>query len=70
MPKFAEKRVMIDCQVELEVSDKLFRRICDNKAALTEFVLNNAFRNNSRTVIGAHLFKIESKGTNHEPSNR
>ena len=61
MAQFAEKRVMIDCQVELQISDKLFRRIHDNKAELTEFVLNNAFRNNSRTVLGAHLFEMEDK---------
>ena len=59
MAQFAEKRVMVDCQLELEISDKLFRRIHDNKAELTEFVLNNAFRNNSRTVLGAHLFEVE-----------
>ena len=61
MAKFAEKRIMIDCQVELQISDKLFHRIHDNKAELTEFVLNNAFRNNSRTVLSAHLFEIEDE---------
>ena len=61
MAKFAEKRIRIDCQIELQISDKLFHRIHDNKAELTEFVLNNAFRNNSRTVLGAHLFEIEDE---------
>lgn len=61
MTEFAEKRVMVDCQIELQISDKLFRRIHDNKAELTDFVLNNAFRNNSRTVLGAHLFEVEDE---------
>ena len=58
MAKFAEKRVMIDCQIELVVSDELFRRICDNKAELTQFVLKSAFRNNSRTVMDVGILEI------------
>ena len=47
------RTLILDASISLIVSEQLFNRVHDNKDALIDFVLKNAFKNNSRFVINA-----------------
>jgi len=44
------RTLIIDTSISIIVSEQLFNRVHDNEEALLEFVVKNAFKNNSRFV--------------------
>jgi len=47
------RTLILDTSISIIVTEHMFNKVHGNEAALMEFVVKNAFKNNSRFVISA-----------------
>ena len=47
------RTLILDTSISIIVNEQLFNQVHGNEAALIEFIVKNAFKNNSRFVISA-----------------